>query len=89
MRAENGIGKLVSRKLAAQGRLSANMKIAENGRAVIKLLDASGNAIPGYEKSFTSQDGVDIPVFDELPAGAFKVDIELENAEIYALNFEK
>ena len=77
---------LVTVPLTAQGGLKINAAVDKDGYLEIKLLQ-NGRAVFGYARRFTDVDAVALPVFDRLPAGEFQVEIIMQNARLYTLEF--
>lgn len=87
--AKDAEGRIVTRKFTADGSLSANAIIADNGEIKISLLNIDNSPIAGFEKTLTAADSTNIPVFSELPDQPFKIMISMRNASLYTLNFNK
>lgn len=70
----------------ASGRLVANLRIGDRGSAVFRLIGEDG-AVMAEKKFDGDVDGTEITLFDRLPAGRFRVRGELQEAELYTLEF--
>ena len=74
-----------TRPMSAKGKLTANLKVNDGGKAKFSLLDNDGNILATKE---LQGDGVALPLFDSLPDGDFRIAAELRDAVLYTLNFE-
>jgi len=73
--------------VVAKGATTINARIGDKGHIHIVLLDTDGTPIKGYSTRIETGDGTDLPVFDSLPASAFRVSATMRNAELFTLNF--
>ena len=73
--------------MSAASDMKANVLIKDGGYIRFTLLDTDGNAIPGFDKTLSNVDDAQAQVFETLPAGEFKVRIELKNSELYGVMF--
>ena len=78
--------RLVTTPFTAKGALKANAVIDEGGHLKARLLK-DGKPLEGYEREVSPCDGMEIPLFDRLPAGEFQVEITMKNARLYTLQF--
>ena len=86
--AQNQSGWFITGKILARKKMTANLRIKENGKAVFQLLDENEQPIPGYSKTLTGPvDKVDTVIFDDLPQNAFKVKCVIENTDLFGLGF--
>ena len=84
--AGNAPGAFTTRPLSATGKLAANLHVLPGGKATFALLAPDGRTIA--ERTLASCDDVALPLFDRLPAGAFRIHAELQNAQLFSLRFE-
>jgi hypothetical protein len=80
-------GAFQTRAVVAKGATTINARIGDKGHIHIVLLDTDGTPIKGYSTRIETGDGTDLPVFDSLPASAFRVSATMRNAELFTLNF--
>lgn len=85
--AGNSIASVETRRFTAPGSaMLANANIGKDGFVKFQLISADGNVIDS--KELTSGDALELPVFDKLPDGDFKLKITLKNAKLYTVIFK-
>ena len=80
--------RFTTRPVTAEGALAANIRVGAGGYCRVDLLGADGKPLDGYAKRFEEgEDGIRLPVFKALPAGEFRVRVDMKNSELYTLDF--
>ncbi len=78
-------GSFETREFTATGnRVVANAAIAPDGYIELELVDADGRIVA---ETRLAGDDLRLPVFDQLPAGTFKLRGKMRNARLYTLDF--
>ena len=89
VKAADKAASLTTKKISSDGSMLINLAVTDNGFAEITLLDESNTPIPGFSKKFEAGfDKVDAEVFTKLPAQDFKINIKMQNAELYTITFK-
>ena len=77
-------GRFTTRRLHGTGRATANAEVAPGGFIEIDLCDGSGEVL---ESRRLTGDGVELPLFDQLPEEEFYLSGRMRNARLYAIDF--
>jgi len=85
--AKDEVATVESRRFTAPGSaMLANATIGAGGFVEFQLTDADGKVIDS--RKLESGDALELPVFDKLPEGEFKLKILLKNAKLYTVIFK-